>query len=164
MDSAIYSIPAYLREGHVSSYNPKTKTARVRFEELDNLVSHPFKVIVPNSIDNKDEYHLDVGEHVTCLCLGNGIEAGYVVGSTYDAKNPPTVGNQDRRVTIFKDGAFEFYDRKDHIYQFKDHYGSYILFKDGDIILQSHRHIHLNPHDIPAEPLVKDTYLDAIFG
>ena len=145
LDSAAHSIPAYLREGHVSSYDAKTKTARVRFEELDNLVSHPFKVIVPNSIKNHDEFHLDVNEHVVCLCLGNGIEAGFVLGSTYDVKNPPPVGNPDRRVTIFGDGAHVFYDRKEHIFQIVDHFGSFLLFKNGDIILQSANVIEFNP-------------------
>lgn len=152
MGSAVYSIPAYMREGHVSSYDPSTMTARVCFEDLDNLVSHPFKVIIPNSINNRDEYHLDVNEHVACLCLGNGIEAGFVLGSTYDAKNPPVVGNPDRRVTIFDDGGHVFYDRKEHIFQIVDHFGSFLLFKNGDIILQSANVIEINPGTMP-EPL-----------
>lgn len=142
-----------VRVGHVSSYDPTTHTARIKFEDKEELVSYPFQVVLPNTLKNHDEYHLDIGEHVLCVCLGNGIEAGYVLGALYSQTTPPPVGNIDRRVTIFEDEAHLMCDRKKHIMQIKDHYGSYIMFADGDIIIQSARHIHLNPGDLPAEEL-----------
>lgn len=152
-ESASLGEAASLRDGHVSSYDAKTHKARVLFSDRDNLVSHPYQVLLPNTAINREECHLDVDEHVLCLCLGNGLETGYVLGTIYDAKNPPTVGNQERWVRIFGDGAHMFYDRELHIFQFEDSFGSYILFKNGDIIMQSKRHIHFNPGDIPAEDL-----------
>ncbi|MDR1516426.1 MAG: hypothetical protein LBS45_12105 [Synergistaceae bacterium] len=134
-----------LRDGHVSSYDPTTHMARVVFEDHDDLVSHPFPVLLPNTLKNKDEIHLDPGEHVMCLCFGNGIESGAVLGCVYDEKNPPPVGNQDRRVTVFDDDCHIFYDRAEHIFQIKDSYGSFIKMKDGDIIIQSARDVHVNP-------------------
>ncbi|GHV50442.1 baseplate protein [Synergistales bacterium] len=103
-----------VRDGHVSSYDPATHTARVVFADKGDMVSYPFQVIVPNSLKNRDEVHLDVGEHVVCVCLGNGIETGFVLGSLYDAKNSPTVADKDKRVTIFEDGTSVEYDRKEH--------------------------------------------------
>ena len=143
IDNTFESIP--LRDGHVSSYDPATHTARIVFEDHDSLVSYPFPVLLPNTLKNKDEIHLDVGEHVMCLCFGNGIESGIVLGCVYDEKNPPPVGNQDKRLTVFEDGCHVFYDRAKHILQIKDSYGSFIKMKDGDIILQSARHVHVNP-------------------
>ncbi|MDR3280934.1 MAG: baseplate assembly protein [Synergistaceae bacterium] len=138
-----------LRDGHVSSYDPVTHTARIVFPDHDDTVSYPFPVLLPNTLNNRDEIHLDIGEHVMCLCMGNGVESGIVLGCVYDKKNPPTVGNRDRRVTIFEDGTHVFCDRKEHIFQIKDSYGSFILMKDGDIILQSSNYIQLNPGDAP---------------
>ena len=81
MNGAISGEALPLRHGHVSSYDSKTQTARITFEDRDDLVSQPFQLLVPNTKKNRDECHLDVGEHVLCLCLGNGIEAGYVLGA-----------------------------------------------------------------------------------
>ena len=133
------------RDGHVSSYDPKTHMARILFTDHDDLVSYPFPVLLPNTLKNRDEIHLDVGEHVMCLCMGNGIETGFVLGCVYDEKNEPTVGNQERRVTIFDDGCHVFYDRQAHIFQIKDSFGSFILMRDGNIIIQSARDVHINP-------------------
>jgi phage baseplate assembly protein gpV len=113
IDNTFESIP--LRDGHVSSYDPATHTARVVFEDHDNLVSPPFPVLLPNTLKNKDEIHLDPGEHVMCLCFGNGIESGVVLGCVYDGKNPPQVGEQGKRVTVFDDGTRVEYDRAAHV-------------------------------------------------
>jgi phage baseplate assembly protein gpV len=112
IDNTFESIP--LRDGHVSSYDPATHTARIVFGDRDDMVSFPFPVLLPNTLKNKDEIHLDVGEHVMCLCFGNGIESGIVLGCVYDEKNPPPVGNQDKRLTVFEDGALVEYDRATH--------------------------------------------------
>ncbi|MDR3353944.1 MAG: hypothetical protein LBO21_02755 [Synergistaceae bacterium] len=149
IDNTFESIP--LRDGHVSSYDPATHTARIVFGDRDDMVSHPFPVLLPNTLKNKDEIHLDPGEHVMCLCFGNGIESGVVLGCVYDEKNPPTVGNRDRRTTIFDDGCHIFYDRKERIFQIKDSYGSFIKMKGGEIIIQAASNIHLNPGWEPDE-------------
>jgi phage baseplate assembly protein gpV len=127
---------ATLRDGHVSSYDAGAHTARVVFDDLDGMVSHPFPVIVPNMLKNKDEIHLDAGEHVMCLCMGNGIESGVVLGCVYDRKNPPLVGNQDIRTTRFEDGTTLSVDRKSHIVEIKDSFGSAIKMADGYIYLK----------------------------
>jgi phage baseplate assembly protein gpV len=142
---------ATLRDGHVSSYDAGTHTARVVFDDLDGMVSHPFPVILPNTLKNKDEIHLDAGEHVMCLCMGNGIESGIVLGCVYDKKNPPEVGNPAKRLTIFEDGSHVLVDRQEHLMQIKDSYGSFILMKDGDIVIQSANHVQINPGDSPVE-------------
>lgn len=148
-ESAALGEAASLRDGHVSSYDPNAHTARVKFSDRDDLVSLPYQVVLPNTAKNREECHLDIDEHVLCLCLGNGLETGYVLGAVYDAKNPPTVGNQERWVRIFEDGAHMFYDREQHIFQIKDSFGSFILFKDGKIVIQSADIIELNPGKSP---------------
>ena len=103
------------RVGYVSDYDPTRHMARVLFPDKDNLVSDWLPVIVPNTKKNKDEYHLDIDEHVFCCMMGNGLEMGVVMGSIYDDTNKPPVGDRDVRVTTFADGIKISVDRKNHL-------------------------------------------------
>ncbi len=102
------------RFGYVSNYDAKRHMARVIFPDKDNLVSNWLPVVIPNSKENHDELHLDINEHVFCLMLGNGLEAGAVIGAVYDDKNKPPEGNKDIRKITFSDGTEILYDRKGH--------------------------------------------------
>ena len=85
--------------------------ARVKFPDKDNLVSGWLQAGVPNTKKNKDEFHLDIDEHVLCLMLGNGLEHGFVVCSLWDNKNKPPFGDSDNRRTEFEDGTVVQYSR-----------------------------------------------------
>ena len=108
------------------------------------MVSAWLPVAVPNSRKNKDEFHLDIGEHVYCNMLGNGLEAGVVLCSIWDDKNQPPVGDQDIRHTTFDDGTTVFQDRKNKVFQIKDSYGSYIRFEKGNIYIKSANKVYIN--------------------
>ena len=101
--------------GYVSVYDPAKHRARVRFPDKGDVVSGWLPVVVPNTKKNKDEYPLDVDEHVFCVLMGNGLEMGAVLGSIYDDANRPPVGDQDIRVTTFEDGTRISYDRKKNL-------------------------------------------------
>ena len=105
---------AHGRFGYVSAYDPKRHMARIQFPDKGDLVSAWIPVAIPNSQKNRDEFHLDVGEHVYCNMMGNGLEAGVVLCAVYDDKNKPPEGNQDIRKTTFDDGTEILYDRKNH--------------------------------------------------
>ena len=105
---------AHGRFGYVSAYDPERHMAQIHFPDKDNLVSAWIPVAIPNSQKNRDEFHLDVGEHVYCNMMGNGLEAGVVLCAVYDDKNKPPEGNQDIRKTTFDDGTEILYDRKNH--------------------------------------------------
>ena len=132
------------RVGHVSSVDPTAGTARVVFDDKQGLVSYNLPVLQRNTLKNKDEAWPDPGEHVVCLFLGNGLEQGFVLGAIYDRKNRPPVGDQDVRVTTFEDGTTLKVDRKNHIVEVKDFYGSYIRFAEGNIYIKSHADVHIN--------------------
>lgn len=138
------------RVGFVSSYDAEKMRARVCFPDKDNLVSAPLPVIVDNTLKNKEEFHLDEGEKVFCVFLGNGYEMGFILGSYYDDKNPPAVGDRDRWVKFFEDGTHIFVDRKEHIVQIKDSFDSFLQMQNGQIIIQSSDIMHLNPKRQPA--------------
>ena len=88
--------------------------ARVEFPDM-GIISHWLPLIVPNSLKNHDELHLDEGEHVACLMAGTGTESGVILGAFYDDKNKPPVQDKDIRSVSFEDGTTVTYNRKDSI-------------------------------------------------
>lgn len=105
---------AHGRFGYVSDYDPERHMARIQFPDKDDLVSAWIPVAIPNSLKNHDERHLDIGEHVYCNMMGNGLECGVVLCSIYDDKNKPVLHDQDIRAVTFEDGTEISYDRKNH--------------------------------------------------
>ena len=105
---------AIIRYGYVSDYDAKRHMARVIFPDKDNLVSDWLPVLVHNALKNHDEVHVDIDEHVACLMLGNGIEAGLILGAIYDNENRPVKADNDIRSVKFSDGTSIIYDRKEH--------------------------------------------------
>jgi phage baseplate assembly protein V len=116
--------------------------ARIRFPDKDNLVSAWLPVAIANSKQNKDEFHLDIGEHVYCNMLGNGLESGIVLCSLWDDKNKPPLGDQDTRITEFADGTTVFVDRKSHIVEVKDSYGCRIRMQNGNVYITAVKRIY----------------------
>ncbi len=102
------------RFGYVSDYDPKRHMARVEFPDKGNLVSAWLPVAVSNTRKNHDECHLDIGEHVFCSMMGNGLEVGVVLCSIYDDTNKPPTGDDNTRKITFEDGTEFSYDRKNH--------------------------------------------------
>lgn len=89
------------RFGYVSNYDPERHMAQIRFPDKDNLISAWIPVAIPNSLQNRDEIHLDINEHVFCCMLGNGLESGVVLCSVYDDKNKPSIHKQEIRAVTF---------------------------------------------------------------
>lgn len=142
-----------IKVGRVSAVFPERCTATVIFPDRDNVVSKELSIGQKSALLNRAEFLPDPGEHVICAFYGNGLSEGVVLCSIYDKANPPTVGNQERTIYTWPDGAEFFYDRKQHIMQFKDSYGAFMLFKNGEILLQGRPNIHLNPDDLDPEPI-----------
>ncbi len=83
-------VPQFIRVGKVSSVNRNNCTARVFFEDRDDVVSHDLRVIVKNTMNKKDYWLPDVDEQVVCIFLPNGEETGFIIGSVYsDVDRPP---------------------------------------------------------------------------
>ncbi|NCC98012.1 MAG: hypothetical protein EOM02_14395 [Synergistales bacterium] len=142
-----------LRFGYVSDFDPAKKLVRVRFPDKNNLVSGWLQLLCSNTKENKDEINLDIGEHVVCLMAGNGIEVGVVMGALWDEKNLPIIADGDIRVSTYKDGTTVWVDRKNHIVEVKDHYGSYIHFEGKNIEARDAHgsYVYLHDTDIRVE-------------
>ena len=122
------------RFGYVSDYDPKRHMARIQFPDKDDLVSAWLPVAVSNSKKNRDECHLDIGEHVFCSMMGNGLEAGVVLCSIYDDTNKPPAGDADTRKVTFEDGTEILYDRKNKFLKV-DCEGDIEIHAKGDITI-----------------------------
>lgn len=103
-----------IRVGKVTEFDEKTLRARVEFSDL-GIVSHWLPVLVTNTKLTKDSIYLDEGEHVVCLMLGTGVEAGFIAGAFYDDKNPPVIQDKDKRTVNFDDETSITYDRASHV-------------------------------------------------
>jgi len=113
-DFLISTLKNIIRVGLVSSIDAEKCTAKVVFHEKDDLVSHDMPVIQRQTLKNKDYQMPDIGEHVLCLCLPNGLEQGFIIGSLYSKADVPPVINKDKRHIKFEDGTTIEYDRKSH--------------------------------------------------
>ena len=140
---------ATVRVGFVSSIKPEKATARVRFPDLDNLVSYDLQVLQQNTRKNKDFWLPDRDEEVVCLFLGNGLECGFILGSTYNKEDKPPVTCQDKRHSAFDDGSWFEYDRKTH--QARAHIeGTMDLFATGNINIKSGGLVYINGVQVRA--------------
>lgn len=99
-----------LRFGKISSIDAVKGLYRVTFEE-DDFVTTPLPYLVRNSKFNKDESPFDEGEHVACL-MDENCENGVILGATNTTSDSPDLGDKDTRRTLYKDGTFTQYDRK----------------------------------------------------
>lgn len=100
-----------VKVGRISSINPERCTARVVFE-AQGVVSHDLRLIVPQSLKNKDYFMPDIGESVVCIFLPTGNAEGFVLGAIYTDGNTPPATSADKRVLSFEDGTVIEYDRK----------------------------------------------------
>ncbi|WP_240198326.1 phage baseplate assembly protein V [Salmonella enterica] len=70
-----------IRVGVVSDIDEKGVTARVTFDDQDNVTSASLQVIVKNTDENADYWMPDVGEQVLCLFFPVGPQQGFILGS-----------------------------------------------------------------------------------
>lgn len=84
--------------------------ARVRFDDIDALVTHWLPVIHHKTQDDKVIWTLDIGEQVACL-MDSHMEDGCIVGAVYSDVDVPPVSSKDKYMVKFKDGGLFEYDR-----------------------------------------------------
>lgn len=100
-----------IRVGKVSSIDAAKCTARVTFEDNDDLVSDDLPIITRNTLFNKDYWMPDINEQVLCLFLPIGVSQGFVLGSFYSAADLPIENSGDVTSIQFKDGSKISFDR-----------------------------------------------------
>jgi phage baseplate assembly protein V len=100
------------KTGIVTSINPSKCTARVKFEDSDDLISAELQIVARGSFKNKDYWMPKVGEHVFCTFTRE--KKGYILGSLYSEDSAPPVTDGNKRHTSFDDGTSIEYDTNTH--------------------------------------------------
>lgn len=150
-----------VRVGVVTSTDDTAKTARVQFKDRSGIVSHDLRVLVKNSLDNKDSWMPDINEQVLCLFLPIGIEQGYILGSFYSQVTTSDVSTKDKRQVKFKDGTVVEYDRESHTLTVD------VPPDGGNVIINAHTKVTVNSplidlgEDADLEPSVLGNKLAA---
>lgn len=150
----------FSREGTVSAVYPERHSARVTFEDRDNLVSAELPVLTPFASKNKSFAMPDVGERVVVLMAANDQTSGggWIIGSLYTAKNLPSPETGENITRLeFADKTFISYDRESHLFtlQFSDgtaithdgESGELNIDCKGDIIINGEKQLDVTIKD-----------------
>ncbi|MDX8367788.1 phage baseplate assembly protein V [Cytobacillus sp. IB215665] len=100
------------KTGIVKTIYPDRCTARVAFEDEEDLLSDELQIVVRGSLKNKAYWMPKVGEHVFCSFTKQG--KGYILGSIYSEEDKPPVIDEGKRHITFEDGTTVEYDTKTH--------------------------------------------------
>ncbi len=108
------ALASMIRVGRVVATDPDRATVRVRMPDADGMVSYSLPVLFPKT--KRDLWYAmpDIGDHVVCVFLPFGLEAGFVLGAFYSASDEPPVMSQDKSRVTFADGSYLEYDRAEH--------------------------------------------------
>ena len=110
----INQIKNLIRIGTVSAVNGESCSARVAFEDKDNMVSAELPIITIGSKQTKAYWLPEVGTQVLCIfqpnASGSGISKRFVIGAFYSTQDAPVENNADVRSITFADGSFIRYE------------------------------------------------------
>ena len=95
--------------GYISEVDQATGLYRVNLEELE-IVSPWMPALFMDTAETKDENSFVVNQHVACICDAR-IKTGVILGAIYDKKNPPAVGDKNKRVTTYPDDSYFSFDK-----------------------------------------------------
>ena len=97
--------------GEVVSTNPGNCTARVKLSDRDDFITSELQVRQAKT--HKDQFYFmpDIGEMVICVFLGNGADAGFIIGSAYNRQDKPVYSGQNMAYVKFEDDTEFVYDK-----------------------------------------------------
>lgn len=102
--------------GKVSAIYPERATARVIFEDRDDMTSKELPIVFTRAFGVEIYAMPNVGEEVTCLFLPNGPEEGFIMGGYYNKKNPPPANNGNIKVIKFNSGDYIEYNETSGVF------------------------------------------------
>lgn len=110
----INQIKNLIRIGTVSAVNGESCSARVVFDDKDNMVSAELPIITIGSKQTKAYWLPEVGTQVLCIfqpnASGSGISKGFVIGAFYSTADKPVESDAAVRGITFADGSFIRYE------------------------------------------------------
>lgn len=100
-----------IRWGVIVSVN-QNNTARVKFSDIDNIVSYDLRILVHNANKNRYQAPPDIGCNALCLMLPTGHSDGFILGTFYNETNPAPIGSLDQVLHwSFEDGTVLEYNK-----------------------------------------------------
>lgn len=99
---------ATCKEGLVVEAKPGW--VRVRFEDLDGLVSAWLPVVVMFSMGDRAVHTLQIGAQAACV-MDAHLERGWVVGCIYSGADAPPTDSPSEDVRAYEDGTRIVYDK-----------------------------------------------------
>ena len=116
MDTRLLNI---IKIGKVSSVNGKNCTARVVFNDCDNMLSAELPIVTIGSHGTRGYWLPEVETQVLCLFLpnhnGNGVDDGFILGAFYSKQDEPPEADAAARSIFFADDSFIRYDGKGNL-------------------------------------------------
>lgn len=98
-----------IRIGKVSSVNGANCTAKVVFDDRDELVTDELPIITIGSNGTRGYWVPEVNTQVLCLFLpnasGSGVDDGFILGAFYSRADPPPETDPNVRSVVFPDGS-----------------------------------------------------------
>ena len=136
-------ISELLRVGVISEVQPEKGLCRVSFGETRVSPLSPW--FTRRAGKDKEFWHPDIGEQAVYFSpYGDGSE-GFVLLGLFSDKIPlPDGAKENLHIIEYEDGTRMEIDRKEHVVQVKDSYGSIIRMADGNIYLKAAANIYLN--------------------
>lgn len=96
------------KSGEVVTVNPSKCTARVKFDDQDEMISDDLQVVYRGSTKDKDYWMPRIGEQVYCSFTQD--KKGFIVGSVYSEADLPPASSESIRGMYFEDGTNLAYD------------------------------------------------------
>lgn len=89
----------------------KVGWAKIRFPDIDDLLTQWLPVVHSKTQDDKQFWTLDIGEQVKCL-MDDRLEDGCILGAIYSEVDIPPTDDVDEYGVTFKDGGWFSYNRR----------------------------------------------------
>lgn len=102
-----------LRFGVVTQTDESKALVRVQFTDMDGMLSYWLPVLHHKTLNDKQYWMPDIGEHVVCL-MDENAEEGVVIGAIYSTSDVVPVSSKDKYYVRFNDGTVIEYDRAAH--------------------------------------------------
>lgn len=101
------------RNGIVEKTDAQTARIKVRFPDMDNIISDWLPVIMPCAYQDRF-YSLPLEKAQVVCIMDENFEEGYVLGSIYSEADPTPISDLNKVYMEFKDGSKIFYDKENH--------------------------------------------------
>lgn len=135
-----------IRIGIVSSIDPIKCTAKVTFEDRDDIVSRDLHIVQPFTMNDKAYYMPAVGERVRVLFDPEAPTKGCILGSYYSDNRLPPFGDENKTYVLFEDNTLIEYDKALHKLTIQIPSGgenSIDIFAESDIDIETNGKINI---------------------